>query len=90
MSEPTLEEPLTVDKLHRILGETNLTALDRCDRCGAQAYVRLAVANTALDLMFCAHHYRPLRDDSRFTIIRDESARLTSPEPMPLPAFLMD
>ena len=32
------------------------TALDRCDRCGAQAFVRAVL--TAGDLLFCAHHAR--------------------------------
>ena len=32
-----------------------LTALDRCDRCGAQAFVEVHVAPCAL--LFCAHHY---------------------------------
>ena len=31
-----------------------LTALDRCDRCGAQARVRASFA--AGDLYFCGHH----------------------------------
>jgi len=31
-----------------------LTALDRCDLCGAQAYVRATMATG--DLLFCAHH----------------------------------
>ncbi|WP_462417387.1 DUF7455 domain-containing protein [Kytococcus sp. Marseille-QA3725] len=31
-----------------------LTAADRCDRCGARAYVRALVAGSALH--FCAHH----------------------------------
>ncbi len=34
-----------------------LTALDRCDRCGAQAYVR-ALLPSGLELLFCAHHSR--------------------------------
>jgi ribosomal protein S14 len=33
-----------------------LTALDRCDRCGAQAAVR-ATLETG-DLLFCRHHAR--------------------------------
>jgi hypothetical protein len=33
-----------------------LTAVDRCDRCGAQAYVRVTLATG--ELMFCAHHGR--------------------------------
>jgi hypothetical protein len=33
-----------------------LTATDRCDRCGAQAYVRVVLPGGG-DLLFCAHHY---------------------------------
>jgi len=33
-----------------------LTVADRCDRCGAQAYVRVTLA--AGELLFCAHHAR--------------------------------
>ena len=32
-----------------------LTLLDRCDRCGAQALVRVVLPNG--DLLFCGHHY---------------------------------
>jgi hypothetical protein len=31
-----------------------LTALDRCDVCGAQAYIRVELASG--DLIFCSHH----------------------------------
>lgn len=34
-----------------------LTAEDRCDRCGAQAYLRVELA-TGGELLFCAHHAR--------------------------------
>ena len=34
-----------------------LTAIDRCDRCGAQAYLRVEL-QTGGELMFCAHHAR--------------------------------
>jgi alkylhydroperoxidase family enzyme len=34
-----------------------VSAACRCDRCGAQAYVRV-VLHSRQDLMFCAHHYR--------------------------------
>ena len=37
-----------------------LTAQDRCDRCGAQAYVRAQV--TAGELLFCGHHANKHRD----------------------------
>lgn len=30
----------------------------RCDRCGAQAYVRVKLAANGLGLDFCAHHYK--------------------------------
>lgn len=32
-----------------------LTGHDRCDRCGAQAYVRVGLLTG--ELMFCGHHY---------------------------------
>jgi hypothetical protein len=35
---------------------TPLTAADRCDRCGAQAYVRVLLP--VGELLFCAHHAR--------------------------------
>jgi len=34
-----------------------LTAVDRCDRCGARAYVRVLLPSR-LELLFCAHHSR--------------------------------
>jgi hypothetical protein len=34
-----------------------LNATDRCDRCGAQAYVRVVLAGGG-DLLFCRHHAR--------------------------------
>ena len=34
-----------------------MNALHRCDRCGAQAYVRVLLLS-GQDLLFCAHHYR--------------------------------
>ena len=37
-----------------------LTANDRCDSCGSQAYVQ--VTGVTGDLMFCAHHYNSIMD----------------------------
>ena len=54
-----------------------LSAVDRCDRCGAQAYVR-TVLGSGSELLFCAHHWHDneaaLREiaDS----IHDETERL--------------
>ncbi|MEN9342656.1 MAG: hypothetical protein RIR24_243 [Actinomycetota bacterium] len=31
-----------------------LTAADRCDECGAQAYIRVELASG--ELLFCGHH----------------------------------
>ncbi|TNY34709.1 DUF7455 domain-containing protein [Thermomonospora catenispora] len=54
-----------------------LTAADRCDRCGAQAYVR-AVFVGGGDLLFCAHHGRKYSESLRAAgaDIHDESDRL--------------
>ena len=35
----------------------HLTAADRCDRCGAQAYVRVTLPSGG-ELFFCGHHGR--------------------------------
>lgn len=34
-----------------------LSAADRCDRCGARAYIRARLASGG-ELFFCAHHGR--------------------------------
>jgi len=34
-----------------------LTVADRCDRCGARAYVRASLSSGG-ELLFCAHHGR--------------------------------
>ena len=54
-----------------------LTAADRCDRCGAQAYVRAVMASGS-ELLFCAHHWRDNETRLRevATSIHDESQRL--------------
>lgn len=57
-----------------------LTVADRCDRCGAQAFVRARLAG-GFELLFCAHHGREhiekLRDLDDIEIT-DESHRLTA------------
>lgn len=54
-----------------------LTATDRCDRCGAQAYVRAELSNGG-ELLFCAHHARAHEDKLREIAaqIHDETGRL--------------
>jgi hypothetical protein len=39
------------------LTERELIASDRCDRCGAQAHVRVLFTSGG-ELLFCAHHAR--------------------------------
>ena len=60
-----------------ILESTPLNALDRCDRCGAQAYVR-ATLLTGGELLFCAHHGTEYAEKLKTVSakIHDESAKL--------------
>lgn len=62
-----------------------LTAQDRCDRCGAQAYVR-AVLPGGGDLLFCRHHARTHGDRLRQVALSvlDESDRLEATPVAPL------
>jgi len=39
-----------------------LDATDRCDRCLAQAYVKVIGKNG--ELLFCSHHYNKVMDDA--------------------------
>ena len=58
---------------------TPLTALDLCDRCGAQAYVRVVLPGSG-ELLFCAHHARKHAEAlARVAVeIQDETDRLSS------------
>jgi hypothetical protein len=54
-----------------------MNAVHRCDRCGAQAYVRVLLRSRH-DLLFCAHHYRQHAPAlAKVAVeIQDETARL--------------
>jgi hypothetical protein len=71
MSQATAESTTTVDR-----DAFQLTALDRCDSCGAQAYIRVMIGES--ELLFCAHHGR--RHQEKLSAIatdwHDESSRL--------------
>ena len=58
-----------------------LTAMDLCDRCGAQAYVRVVLPGAA-ELLFCAHHNREHSSAlAKVAVeIQDETERLTTPQ----------
>jgi hypothetical protein len=54
-----------------------LTASDRCDRCGAQAYLRVQLASGS-ELLFCAHHAREHGEKLRTIAVNvhDETSKL--------------
>jgi len=56
--------------------QSSLTASDRCDACGAQAYVRVTLSTG--DLLFCAHHAAENKEKLQPIAIswHDETARL--------------
>lgn len=62
---------------------STLTAEDRCDRCGAQAYLRVELAS-GLDLLFCAHHAREHGEKLKevATTVVDETHKLTEKRPI--------
>ena len=59
-----------------------LTASDRCDRCGAQAYVRVLLASGG-ELLFCAHHAREHAVALRAVAaeVQDETGKLEDVSP---------
>ena len=62
-----------------------LTAEDRCDRCGAQAYLRVELASGG-ELLFCAHHAREHGDALKqvAVAVQDETHKLgTTPATAP-------
>ena len=71
MSQITTEN--AVDELE---SPYTLTALDRCDSCGAQAYVRVTMSSG--ELLFCAHHGAKFKEKLSATALNwhDESAKL--------------
>jgi hypothetical protein len=86
MSTATLEAPAPSPT-------TDLTARDRCDACGAQAYVEVGVSIDALNidgrrsvvsLLFCGHHYAvnepSFATNSNIEFINDERSRLVESE----------
>lgn len=63
MSTTTIEDP-------------TLNAADRCDRCGAQAYVKVTMP--VGELLFCAHHGKEHQDKLKQVALKihDESHRI--------------
>ena len=65
---------LTLDTL-----APELTRQDRCDRCGAQAYVKATLPTAdGMELLFCGHHFRAheLKLVAAGAAIQDERHRI--------------
>lgn len=56
----------------------SLSGLDRCDSCGAQAYVRAMLGDS--ELLFCAHHAKKHGEKVKAlaSVWHDESHKLTA------------
>jgi hypothetical protein len=78
---PTKEKRPTVTTA--VAPSTPLSAVDRCDRCGAQAYLRVELAGGG-ELLFCAHHAREHGDKLREIAaeIHDETGKLVETPPI--------
>jgi hypothetical protein len=61
-----------------VLEGAALNASDRCDRCGAQAYVRV-IMSSGFELLFCAHHGKEHADKLKQVAltIHDESSKIS-------------
>lgn len=62
------------------LALAELTAHDRCDRCGAQAYVKVQFTPaTATELLFCGHHFADHEQalEEQAYLISDQRGKLT-------------
>ncbi len=64
-------------------GASALSAADRCDRCGAQAYLRVELQSGG-ELHFCAHHAREHGDKLRqiAASVQDETHKLADTPPV--------
>ena len=74
----------TPPAIHETPTRAPLTASDRCDRCGAQAYVRATLPGDT-ELLFCGHHgnaHRPsllvagasIHDETDKLLVRRDSS----------------
>lgn len=77
MNEATLEAPAPHDDVKI----ATLTAQDRCDECGAQAYGVALYGES--ELLFCAHHFTKHEAKLALTATKliDERWRLTDKRP---------
>ncbi|MBX3067530.1 MAG: hypothetical protein IT191_03385 [Microbacteriaceae bacterium] len=73
MTQATTQPTATIEQ-----PEFKLGISDRCDSCGAQAYIRAVIGES--ELLFCAHHGRHHQEklSKIATSWHDESSRLDS------------
>jgi len=66
------------------IASRELNTMDRCDRCGAQAYVRVVLESSGGELLFCGHHARSVESSLRPLSAEwhDETARLHEKAPV--------
>lgn len=61
-----------------VMAETDvMDANQRCDSCGAQAYVKTRHGDS--DLLWCAHDFHRHEDKLAPLVVLDERSRLTAP-----------
>ncbi|RAN71220.1 hypothetical protein B5P43_34155 [Bacillus sp. SRB_336] len=66
------------------IASRELSTLDRCDRCGAQAYVRVVLESSGGELLFCGHHARSVEVSLKplASEWHDETSRLNEKAPV--------
>ncbi|MCQ9164099.1 MULTISPECIES: hypothetical protein [unclassified Arthrobacter] len=66
------------------IASRELNTMDRCDRCGAQAYVRVVLQSSGGELLFCGHHARGVEETLKplSSEWHDETARLHEKAPV--------
>jgi len=66
------------------IASPELNTMDRCDRCGAQAYVRVVLESSGGALLFCGHHARSVEATLKplSSQWHDETSRLTEKVPV--------
>jgi hypothetical protein len=71
------EERNEADVNTAVAPSSALSTADRCDRCGAQAYLRVELQSGG-ELLFCAHHAREHGDKLQEIAARviDETGKL--------------
>ena len=68
----------TAERLQVKTKEKVLTSFDRCDSCGAQAYVK--VTGVSGELTFCSHHYTKIMSSDSGKIAMEKFAYETVDE----------